>query len=412
MGIKRTYLVNATVITPHRIMPDSAICIEDGRIVDLVRTESLDTVELLRAGCSVVDAGGAYAAPGFIDIHVHGGGGADAMDGTPEAFLTMAAVHARGGTTAMVPSTLTSRDGDLARALAAFDEALGMQSTGAVLLGVHLEGPYLAQSQRGAQDPAYIRNPGRDHYHGLLGLSKNIIRVSAAPELPGALELGRELRSRGILASIAHTDATYEQVLVAMEAGFSHMTHLYSGMSGVHRVRAYRVAGAVEAGLLLDDLTVEVIADGRHLPAALLRLIYKCKGPERIALCTDAIRAAGMPDGEYIMGSASHGRPIIVDEGVAWLPDRPAFAGSVAQTNWLVRNMVSLAGASLSDAVKMASLTPARILGIDSIKGSIDRGKDADIVVFDDEINIRLTMVNGSIVYEALQRDDSDERSV
>ena len=236
--------------------------------------------------------------------------------------------------------------------------------------------------------------------------------MSAAPELPGALELGRELRSRGILASIAHTDATYEQVLVAMEAGFSHMTHLYSGMSGVHRVRAYRVAGAVEAGLLLDDLTVEVIADGRHLPAALLRLIYKCKGPERIALCTDAIRAAGMPDGEYIMGSASHGRPIIVDEGVAWLPDRTAFAGSVAQTNWLVRNMVSLAGASLSDAVKMASLTPARILGIDSIKGSIDRGKDADIVVFDDEINIRLTMVNGSIVYEALQRDDSDERSV
>jgi len=153
--------------------------------------------------------------------------------------------------------------------------------------------------------------------------------------------------------------------------------------------------------LLLDDLTVEIIADGRHLPAALLRLIYKCKGPDRIALCTDAIRAAGMPPGEYTMGSALHGQRIVVDEGVAWLPDRTAFAGSVAQTNWLVRNMVDMAGASLSDAVKMASLTPAKILGIDRSKGSIDRGKDADIVVFDDEVNIRLTIVNGDIVYRA-----------
>lgn len=401
MGTERMYLVNATVITPHRMLPNSAICIEGGRILAVLRMESLNTGELMKAGHSVVDARGAYVAPGFVDIHVHGGGGADAMDGTPEAFLTMAAVHARGGTTAMVPSTLTSCDEDLIRALAAFDEAIGRQSAGAELLGVHLEGPYFAQSQRGAQDPQYIRNPDPDHYLGLLGLSKSIVRVSAAPELPGALELGRELRRREILASIGHTDATYEQILEAVEAGYSHVTHLYSGMSGVHRMRAYRVAGAIESGLLLDDLTVEVIADGRHLPAALLRLIYRCKGPDRIALCTDAIRAAGMPAGEYTMGSASHGQPVIVDEGVAWLPDRTAFAGSVAQMNRLVRNMVNLAGASLPDAVKMASLTPARILGIDRRKGSIDRGKDADIVVFDDEVNIRLTMVKGNIVYRA-----------
>jgi len=218
------YLVNATVITPHRVLPNSAICIESGRILDVVQMESLSDGELMQAGRSVVDVGGAFAAPGFIDIHVHGGGGADAMDGTPEAFLTMASAHARGGTTAMVPSTLTSSDEDLASALAAFEEARSRQSAGAALLGVHLEGPYFSQSQRGAQDPEYIRNPDPDHYLSLLDMSKSVVRMSAAPELPGALELGRELRRRGILASIGHTDATYEQILEAMEVGYSRDT--------------------------------------------------------------------------------------------------------------------------------------------------------------------------------------------
>lgn len=402
MRMERTYLVNAAVITPHRVLRNHGLCIEDRIITEVFPMESADLGQESNSQSRIVDARGLYVAPGFIDIHVHGGGGADVMDGTPESFLTMAAAHARGGTTAMVPSTLTSCDEDLACAVNAFDKAVGMDSPGAKLLGLHLEGPFFSQRQRGAQDGRFITDPKPDHYLSLLNMSNNIVRLSAAPELPGALELGRELRRRGILASIGHTDAAYDQVIDAIEAGYSHVTHLYSGMSGVRRVRAYRVAGVIEAGLLLDDLTVEIIADGRHLPASLLRLIYKCKGPDRIALCTDAIRAAGLSAGEYTIGSAAHGKAILVDEGVAWLPDRSAFAGSVAQTSWLVRNMMNMAGAELTDAVKMASLTPARILGIDSRKGSIDPGKDADIVVFDDAVDIKMTVVEGKVVHNSI----------
>ena len=298
----------------------------------------------------------------------------------------------------MVPSTVTSSTKDLKKAIAAFEEACKRKNKGSRLLGLHLEGPYFAASQKGAQDIRFIKEPAREEYLSILDSSSKILRVSAAPELPGGLELGRELRRRGILASIGHTDASYDEVLLAVEAGYSHVTHLYSGMSGVHRVRAYRIAGAIESGLLLDELTVEIIADGKHLPASLLKLIYKCKGADKIALCTDSIRAAGMPEGEFILGNPEDGHITVVDEGVAWLPDRSAFAGSIATTNLLVRNTVNLAGVSLQDAVKMATLTPATILKIDNAKGSIDTGKDADIVVFDEEINVRMTIVEG-VVY-------------
>lgn len=390
------YLIGGTVITPHRILPNSGLLIEGSKIKNLFAMDSFHP----HNGIKMLDVKGAYIAPGFIDMHLHGGGGADVMDGTPEAFVTIAKVHAKGGTTSIVPSTITSSIQDLKRTITAFEETRKMEISGSQLLGLHLEGPYFAPSQKGAQDIRFIKVPVRDEYLGILESSSSIIRVSAAPELPGGLELGRELRKRGILASIGHTDASYDEVLLAIEAGYSHVTHLYSGMSGVHRVRAYRVAGVIESGLLLDDLTVEIIADGKHLPASLLKLIYKCKGSDRIALCSDSIRAAGMPEGEFVLGNPEDGQITLVDEGVAWLPDRTAFAGSVATANLLVRNMINLAGVSLPDAVKMATLTPARILKIDDAKGSIDKGKDADIVVFDDDINVRMTIVEGEIAYQ------------
>ena len=397
MGNKCYSLVNGTIITPHRVLPNSGLLIEGSKIKNIFAMDSFHANE----GATVFDVKGAYIAPGFIDMHLHGGGGADVMDGTPEAFATIARIHAIGGTTSMVPSTVTSSTEDLKQAITAFEEALRMKNEGSRLLGLHLEGPYFAASQKGAQDIRFIKDPVREEYLNILDSSSSIIRVSAAPELPGGLELGRELRRRGILASIGHSDASHDEVLLAIEAGYSHITHLYSGMSGVHRVRAYRIAGVIESGLLLDELTVEIIADGKHLPASLLKLIYKCKGPERIALCSDSVRAAGMPEGEYILGNPEDGQITVVDEGVAWLPDRTAFAGSVATANLLVRNMINLAGVSLQDAVKMATLTPARILKIDDAKGSIDRGKDADIVVFDEDINVRMTIVEGKLVYRA-----------
>jgi N-acetylglucosamine-6-phosphate deacetylase len=397
MSENHYFLINGAIMTPHRVLSNSGLLIEGSKIKTLFPMDSFHP----HSGAKILDVKGAYIAPGFIDMHLHGGGGADVMDGTPEAFAAIAEAHAKGGTTSIVPTTLTSSMRDLKRAIAAFEEAGKIRIGGSRLLGLHLEGPYFAPSQKGAQDIRFIKDPVRDEYLSILDSSPNIIRVSAAPELPGGLDLGRELRRRGILASIGHTDASYDEVLMAVEAGYSHVTHLYSGMSGVHRARAYRIAGAIESGLLLDELTVEIIADGKHLPASLLKLIYKCKGPDRIALCSDSIRAAGMPDGEYTLGNPENGQITVVDEGVAWLPDRTAFAGSVATANLLIRNMVDLAGVNLQDAVKMATLTPARILGVDDEKGSIDKGKDADIVVFDENINIRMTIAEGEVVYQA-----------
>ncbi len=345
-----------------------------------------------------IDVKGSFISPGFIDIHTHGGGGFDFMDGTSEAFTGAAETHARFGTTALLPTTLTSTLQDLHKTFTAFEKAQANNLKGAQLLGLHLEGPYIAMEQKGAQDPRYIHNPDPKEYRHVVEESAHILRWTAAPELDGALEFGQYLKSKGILASIGHSNATYEQVLKAFEHGFTHITHLYSAMSGVMRVNAYRYAGVIESAYLIDDLTVEIIADGVHLPASLLQLVYKIKGPTKTALVTDSMRAAGMPEGESILGSLSDGQKVIVEDGVAKLRDRSAFAGSVATADRLVRTLVKLAGIPIEDAVRMITLTPAEILGVGS-KGILAPGKDADLVVFDDDIQVKLTMVAGSLVY-------------
>ncbi|MGE5623546.1 MAG: N-acetylglucosamine-6-phosphate deacetylase, partial [Methanocella sp.] len=358
----------------------------------------------LPAGAETVDARGWTALPGFIDLHVHGGGGADLMDATPEAVWTMGEAHARGGTTAILPSTLTSSEADLKLTLAAYREAAtragspGSTYRGAKLLGLHLEGPYFALTQKGAQDPRYVKNPDPAEYLPLLDEYPEIRRWSVAAELPGALELGAELRRRGILAALGHTDADCATVVRAVEAGYTHLTHFYSAMSGVRRVNCYRVAGAIEAGYLLDALSVELIADGHHLPKELLQLAYKVKGPDRIALVTDAMRAAGMPEGEYLLGSVRDGQRVVVEGGVGWLPDKTSFASSVATMNVTIRTMVELAGVPPAEAARMAATTPARLLGL-SDKGVLAAGKDADLVLLENDCSVALTAVEGTIVY-------------
>lgn len=398
VGSIRYCLVNGSIITPARKIPKGGILIEQGKIAEVFPMSEAPNL----GNTDTIDVHGDYVCPGFIDIHSHGGGGADVMDGDPEAFKTIARAHACGGTTCYVATTEASSTDDLIRSIAAFDQVVASSEVdGARLVGLHLEGPYFSDAQKGAQDPRYIKAPDREEYLGILESTDSIMRISAAPELPGGLELGRELRNRGIVASIGHSDATYDEVLSAIDAGYSHVTHLYSGTSGVKRVRAYRVAGVIESALMLDDLTVEIIADGKHLPGSLLKLIYKCKGPDRVALCTDAMRAAGMPEGEYLAGGEGDERTVVVDEGVAWMPDRTAFAGSVALANQLVRNMVELAGVGLPDAVRMASLTPAKIMRLDDSKGSLDKGKDADIVVLNKNLDVRMTIVEGRVVYRS-----------
>lgn len=385
-------ITNGIILTPFRAIKNGTVAIENGKILGVHEgnEEVPDAIEM--------DAKGQYIAPGFIDIHVHGGGGFDFMDGTEEAFFKIAELHAQYGTTSLVPTTLTAEKEDLLQTLDVYEKANRNNTNGAAFLGIHLEGPYFALSQRGAQDPRYIRNPDPAEYEEILHHSSSIVRWSAAPELEGAIAFGKRLRQKGILAAIAHTDAFYDDVLAAYENGYSLVTHLYSAMSGVTRKNAFRYAGVIESAFLLD-LDVEIIGDGIHLPAPLLKLIYKIKGADRTALITDAMRGAGMPEGESTLGSLKNGLKVIIEDGVAKMPDRTSFAGSIATFDRLVRNMVNIADVSLLEAVRMASTTPARIMDVHNSKGSLVEGKDADIVIFDENINVSMTMVGGKVVY-------------
>lgn len=387
------HISNGNVITPQGILEATDVLIEKNIIKAIDKNiQAADAVK--------IDATGFYVSPGFIDIHVHGGGGADFMDGTEDAFLQVAATHARYGTTAMLPTTLTSSKEELFKTIDVYKAANQNNKSGSKFLGLHLEGPYLSINQCGAQDPKYIRNPDPAEYKEVLAYTDSIKRWSAAPELDGAIEFAKYLKEKNILVALAHTDAIYEEVLKGFENGYTLATHFYSAMSGVTRRNAFRYAGAVEAGYLIDGMDVEIITDGIHLPAPLLQLVYKIKGAERTALITDAMRAAGTDVTESTLGSLNNGLKVIVEDGVAKLPDRSSFAGSVATADRLVRNMVHMAGVSLEQVIKMITETPARILQLDNSMGSIQKGYTADIVLFDDNINIQYTIIDGSIIYQ------------
>lgn len=388
-------ITRGQVIDKNRILPSANVVIVDGKI-DSVCEEAVDIPHSV-----TIDAQGHYVAPGFIDIHVHGGGGYDFMDNSLEAFSGIARAHARFGTTSMFPTTLASDKNQLTEAIKCYEATQTQALAGAQFLGLHLEGPYFAMSQKGAQDPRFIRPPNPTEYQAILSQYPCIKRWSAAPELEGAMEFGKYLREKRVLPAVAHSEATYEDMVKAFDAGYCLVTHMYSSMSSVTRKNGYRTAGIVESALLMDELDIEVIADGKHLPAPLLQLLYKIKGPDRIALVTDAMRGAGMPEGESILGNIDTGLKVIVEDGVAKLPDRSAFAGSVATTNHLVRNMVRLAGVSICDAVKMLTATPARIMGVLDRKGTLEPGKDADVVLFDDDFNVLTVIIAGKVFFQS-----------
>lgn len=387
-------IINGKIITPSGIKHNENLYLLNG-VIDSITSDNHDLDNVVE-----IDAGGNYVSPGFIDIHLHGGGGYDFMDNDAEGYKEIARVHALHGTTAMAPTTLSSEKSDLLETIRLYEQSAQNDWSGASFTGLHIEGPYFAMSQKGAQDPRYIRNPDPAEYKEIIASSPSIARWSAAPELPGAMEFGAYLKSKNILAAIAHTDAIYEDVVKAHEVGYSLITHLYSAMSGVTRRNAFRYAGVIEAAYLIDELFAEVIADGIHMPPPLLKLAYKIKGPDKIALITDAMRGANMPEGESILGSKKDGLRVIIEDGVAKLPDRTAFAGSVATTDRLVRNMIQLAEVPLFDAVKMMTQTPAEIMSVSARKGSIEKNKDADIVIFDEGINVSTTIVKGKIVHQ------------
>jgi N-acetylglucosamine-6-phosphate deacetylase len=394
MSLQQIKIFNGKLITPHKIINGGCILITNDKIA-FVSEKNIEVENAIE-----INAEGKYVAPGFIDIHVHGGGGQDFMDADENTFLKIAETHAQYGTTSMLPTTLTATTEELLQTLAAYEAANKKNINGAQFLGMHLEGPYLAMSQRGAQDPRYIRNPNPAEYKEILSQYSCVKRWSAAPELKGAIEFGRYVQSKNILPAIAHTDAIYEEVLEAFNNGYTLITHLYSAMSGVTRRNAYRYAGVIESAYIIDEMDVEIIADGIHLPPPLLKLVYKIKGADKTALITDSMRAAGIPEGESILGNLKNGLKVIVEDGVAKLPDRSSFAGSVATADRLVRTMISKADVPLIEAIKMITSTPARILNVADKKGSLEPGKDADIVIFDEAINIETTIVKGKIIYQ------------
>lgn len=382
-------LTNGRVLLGHSISERVSVYTEGERILAI--TEESLPYDVLH------DAKGGYISPGFIDIHVHGGGGKVFGDASEEAFLFISELHAKHGTTTLLPTASADSTENYVKMFETFRRIKQMdQPHGAYMPSIHMEAPYFAPSQVGAQGP-YIRNFDRAEYTMLIERYGDLIgRWSAAPELEGARDFAKACREHGIRLSIGHSDAEYDCVMEMFDEGFSCVTHLYSCTSTVHRRNAYRYAGIVEAAYMIDDMDVELIADGKHLPASLLRFAVKHKGVDRICVVTDATRCAGLPDGAEKM---FENPGFIIEDGVAKLPDRSAFSGSVCTTNRLVRNMRDMAGVSLLDAVRMASANPARVAGLTD-RGTLREGAFADVVIFDENVDVSLTMVNGCVVYE------------
>lgn len=337
-----------------------------------------------------VDVGHHWVSPGFIDIHTHGGGG-NSFAGSPEEIVSGCNFHLKYGTTSLCPTVSADRFDKMAAAAANIIHAMKAPDLKGHIIGVHMEGPYLSAAQAGAQIPAHITPPVEDDYLPLLRLyGKKIARWTYAPENDPDGSFADALRAFGVVASAGHTDAVYAEMREAMEHGCNLVTHLYSCTSTVTRNHGFRRLGVIETAWLEDDLYVEIIADGKHLPPELLRLICKIKGSDRIALVTDSLHLAGCSQTRGF----SQDTEFIIEDGVCKLPDRSAFAGSIATANRLVRVMADEAGVCIPEAVKMITEVPARIMGLET-KGRLCTGCDADIAVFDDGIRIQSVFVDG-----------------
>ena len=314
------------------------------------------------------------------------------MDGTEEAVEKVLRAHAKYGTTSFLPSTLSASPETVIKALQSIEKVQKSRKHGPKILGAHLEGNFFSMAFKGAQDPKYIFPPTKKNYEPIVSSVSNIKMISAAPELENACEFAKEMSSRGIVMSCAHSNATYEEFARGVENGFTHITHIYNGSSLIASPQYYCRIGASETALLYDHVTAEVISDGKHLPKELLRLIYKIKGPDFMNLCTDAMCAADMPPGPYMLG----GLEVMVDDSVAFLTDRSSLAGSICTGDRAVRTAYE-AGIPLQDAVKMMTVTPARLLNVYDRMGSISEGKAADINLFDENIQIKYTLIDGEV---------------
>lgn len=377
-------IVGGRIFTPQGWIKDGTIVVKDGKIAEI----SSGNVEV--EGAEVIDAKGNNVVPGGIELHIHGGGGRDFMEGTEEAFRVAIAAHAKHGTTSIYP-TLSSSSVQMIKDALATCEKL-MAEPYSPVLGLHLEGPYFNPKKAGAQIPEYITPPIPADYEEIINNTTALKRWDEAPELPGTTEFGKYCTDHGILAAIAHTCAEYVDVKRAWDCGFRHATHFYNAMTGFHNVREFKHEGTVESVYTFPEMSVEMIADGIHVPPAILKMIYMVKGVEHTALITDALACSASDS------SVAFDPRVILEDGVCKLADRSALAGSIATMDRLIRTCVEQADIPLEDAIRMSSETPARIMGELARKGTLEAGKDADICIYDPSIQLQLVLQQGRIV--------------
>ncbi|WHE06720.1 N-acetylglucosamine-6-phosphate deacetylase [Thermoanaerobacterium thermosaccharolyticum] len=374
-------IINGRLLLDNNIVDDKDLLIEDNKIAAIGKGLS---------GDNVINADGNYVSPGFIDIHIHGSAGYDTMDGTFDAINAISKSIAKRGTTSFLPTTMTEDKNKIKNAIKNVYENKN-HVEGAEILGIHMEGPFINPKQKGAQDEKFILKPTIDNFLELCGDYLDIVKlVTIAPEIEGSLNLIKFLKEKGIIVSVGHTDSTYDEVAAGFKAGITHATHVFNAMRGFH----HREVGTL--GAIFDlDISTELIADGIHSVSPAIRTVLKLKGKENTNLITDAMMAANLSDGVYQLG----GQDVYVKDGAARLKSG-VLAGSTLTLDKAVKNILANTDLSLYESVALASYNSAKVIGVHDRKGLIKEGYDADIVIFDDDIDIKKTIVGGKIVYE------------
>lgn len=380
--------VNSKIVTDEDII--SGIVISENGIIKEICNRIYNADE-------IIDCKGLYLSQGFVDIHVHGGGGYSAMSENPTDIINMCKAHALYGTTSIVPTTLAAPIKRLQKAIDSITSAM-KQTTSSNILGVHLEGPFISMSKKGAQSSDNILTPTIENINELLDYSDDILMIGAAPEIENGFLVGEEAARRNIIASVAHSDADFSIAEMALKHGFSDITHIFSASSAMHKKGIFREVGVAEAGLALDGYSTQFIGDLRHLPYGALKLIFKAKGADKAYGITDGLEysALNMNEGTVIM--QENGLEVLYEDNVMKLKDRSCLAGSVATSNVIVRNLINYCDVSLVDAVKMCNLTPLKVIKKDRVKGHIKAGYDEDIILFDSNIDVKYVSVKGKII--------------
>ena len=347
----------------------------------------------------IIDACGRYVLPGFVDVHIHGGGGADFMDGTAQAFETVAKTHLAKGTTTLVATAMTAAREELLAFTEGYHRFKAASPYASVIAGMHLEGPYLSGAGKGAQNEKRIRKVDLQEVAELLERGQgNILRWDAAPEIPESEAFAKIMKENGVLCGVAHTDATAEETQAGFAAGFSHVTHFYNAVTAYKKRGQVVTAGVVEAAYLNEDVTVELICDGHHIPKACLQLALKVKGPDRVLGITDATRLSGTDLKTGKLGSRETGMDVVADDGVAKLPDLSSFAGSICTMEQALQVLCKDYGVDVVTAAKLLSTNPARHIGLEAQIGAIAEGLAADLVIADGDYSVCSVIKAGALV--------------